>query len=559
MNEYASVCILSYQRPNFVQEAIRTARQHANFPLEIIVHDDGSDFDVQQKLLVMMASGEISKLICNPPGQNQGVGEAVRAAFGAATGDWLVKADQDLLFKESWLRRAVGILENDINVAHASRERIGMVGLFHYDHEPCISSRMKSYQGPGFQLHRDFISSAFVVKRDIWDELGGLWPTHSDAFAEDVEWKGRLLHTGYALALPDENLAVNRGFGVGPSTVVPRQKGVKPDGSPDYEVATIHHAPVIFMPASHEEKVDAPTQSETPTPVQASEPAAQLRSSSPFNCGVVITTCTGREKNLRGVLDSLDAQTLKPPWVVIVYDGCPIMAVGDHSYPIRHVVMPKHQPGMVQPRNVGVEQLQQVYPEANFVWFVDSDVVMEPGAFKEYADSHAEHHEDAIMIGPYDWMAPNGAGIGTADGRWAMFHQYGREHVHRGQGSINVALGCFGGNIVYPIADFNRIGGFWNELYHGRCEDGELGLRAIAEGCGMALVAKARGYHQWHTVDMAGALKKNERDVPMLNARHPWVQNEGYVVTEGDGRRFEWDCPKCKARMNCQLIWGHTC
>lgn len=48
----------------------------------------------------------------------------------------------------------------------------------------------------------------------------------------------------------------------------------------------------------------------------------------------------------------------------------------------------------------------------------------------------------------------------------------------------------------------------------------------------------------------------NARDVPMLNARHPWVEGEDLFVVEEDGKRFNSRC-SCGWEGNTALIWQH--
>lgn len=236
IGDLASICFLSYNRPVFLAEAIETARENAGYPCEIIVNDDGStDGDCYHLLNTLVGSRQVSKVIFNPAGNNQGVGESIRVAFGAASGDVLVKADQDLIFNPGWLRRAVDILFNVIDVDGEPR-RIGMLGLFHY--QDVADERFRTVrQHDGWQEVTDFVGSAFLIARDVYDRYGPI-PTHSEAFAEDVELKLRLVDAGLMLALPDEDLCVNRGFGVGPSTVA---LGPGPG-----QVQAIHRSSIIY-------------------------------------------------------------------------------------------------------------------------------------------------------------------------------------------------------------------------------------------------------------------------------------------------------------------------
>jgi hypothetical protein len=151
------------------------------------------------------------------------------------------------------------------------------------------------------------------------------------------------------------------------------------------------------------------------------------------------------------------------------------------------------------------------------------------------------------------------------DPRWAAFDVAKNSDVH--VNNISIGLACFGGNLVWPIKDFIALGGFWNDLHMGRCEDGELGIRACAAQIPMSLVKQARAYHIWHKgnnekTGMPSAthekLRANERDVPMINERHPFVQDRGLVVADEDGKRFDQRCPDCGELVNTGEYWGHS-
>jgi glycosyltransferase involved in cell wall biosynthesis len=228
---HCSLCFLSYNRPDALERAVRSAIKNAGYPIEVVVHDDGSDVETRRRVLALQDThGLVSTVILQPQGHNEGVGRAFNRCVGATSGEYVVKLDQDLTFEPDWLVNAITILE--------SNPRIGAVGLFKYGHFPCRWQDMELSSGVAheikYHLVRDFVSSALVTTRDLLDVMGP-WEEHSDAFAEDVVWKRRIQDFGFTLALPDVDLATNHGFGVGPSTVVPAEG----------QVTKIKHGPIV--------------------------------------------------------------------------------------------------------------------------------------------------------------------------------------------------------------------------------------------------------------------------------------------------------------------------
>jgi glycosyltransferase involved in cell wall biosynthesis len=171
---YASCCVLSYRRAHFLGRCIDTLIGGASAPLELIVHDDGSgDEDVMELLAERQRLGEISTLITNAPGHNQGQGVAINRMFAVATGDPIIKIDHDLIFQPGWLA--------EVNRLMKAAPQIGL--------------------------------------------LSG----HSAAFAEDHIFQRKVTDSGrWVCGTPTTDLMTNQGYGLGPSTVVTPNGTVAP-------------------------------------------------------------------------------------------------------------------------------------------------------------------------------------------------------------------------------------------------------------------------------------------------------------------------------------------
>jgi glycosyltransferase involved in cell wall biosynthesis len=228
---HISLCVLSYNRLEFLQQTINSAIAGAHEPMEIIVHDDGSDDPrIQDSIVQMLRSGHISHAILNPPGYQEGQGTALNRMFHMATGDLIIKADHDLVYHDGWLAKVRDIMVD---------ERVGLLGLFKYWHEP-VDWRKTGLPGlscefPTHTYHTHICGSVMVIPREVWETLGP-FEEHSDAFAEDAEMQRWVYESDrWDCALPDEDLVVNRGFGIGPSTVV--EEGMV--------VHRIHHGPLL--------------------------------------------------------------------------------------------------------------------------------------------------------------------------------------------------------------------------------------------------------------------------------------------------------------------------
>lgn len=294
-----------------------------------------------------------------------------------------------------------------------------------------------------------------------------------------------------------------------------------------------------------------------------------------YKSAVIIPTMESRLENLVETIKYLSKQTKEIEVVTIVCDGFNSGLVinalidSDNHNPatmngikkIKVLEAPKHVAGSgtLQPKNYGAAWVDRAMPEVTHYWFLDSDVITTPTTNAAYANAAAlDEDEPRILIGRYEWLPAGKREIVhelSNDPRNAMFRDYGPEYTSVGE--INFALANFGGNIVYPAEAFRRVGGFWDDLSAGRVEDGEMGLRCASMGIPMTVVPQARGFHLDHPVNHQHKLEVNKKEVPMINARHPWVEDEGLIVVEEDGKRFDWINPDTGEQVNTLEIWNH--
>jgi len=289
---------------------------------------------------------------------------------------------------------------------------------------------------------------------------------------------------------------------------------------------------------------------------------------------VVIPCGENRLENLVECVRHLSNQTRQIDNLVIVCDGFAshkaidslIIAnlwLSNHNESsvnkIKIIESPKHVggSGTLQPKNYGAAFVTNNYPDIDYLWFVDSDIIVEETTLESYQAAN-QLDENRILIGPYEWLPSGVRKLSPEiknDPRWGMFEEYGSSYTSVGE--IHYALANFGGNIMYPVKEFTRVGGFWDELSAGRAEDGEMGLRCASMGIPMAVVPDARGYHLDHPVNHQWKIDTNAVEVPMINERHPWVQDEGIIVVDKDGKRFDWVNPETGKSVNTLEIWNY--
>ncbi len=237
--DFSSLCVLSYERPEYLRDTLNSIEKKTLTPYELIIHDDGSNDPITREItrgMEMDRSLDIpgSTVILNKPGWNQGQGVALNRMFHMAQGDPIIKLDSDLNFHRGWLAEVTRLMNE--------HPEIGLLGLLHYYHDPVDSKKTVIRRDDDFSIHTHILGSAFAVRRECWEELGP-FSQHSEAFAEDWEFQNKVTESErWVCALPKASLVENVGMGIGKSVLVQK----------DGEVHPIHKFPYLIANSAQE-------------------------------------------------------------------------------------------------------------------------------------------------------------------------------------------------------------------------------------------------------------------------------------------------------------------
>ena len=200
---HASLCVLTFNRPDVTRRSLRTLSANTRAPYELIILDDGSNDTTQAYLGTLIRQHAVSTVLFNTD-RNLGIGIAVNRGFQIARGDYLFKLDADLMYEPGWLTESMRLLQQ--------HKKIGCLGLFKYWHKPRIFSENIIETYLDYYEVVDFVGSAIGMRREVYDQFGP-WFETSHTFGEDKQFKMAVQAAGFHLALPKNDLAQNVGFG----------------------------------------------------------------------------------------------------------------------------------------------------------------------------------------------------------------------------------------------------------------------------------------------------------------------------------------------------------
>lgn len=235
----------------------------------------------------------------------------------------------------------------------------------------------------------------------------------------------------------------------------------------------------------------------------------------------VIIPTRNRKENLRHTLHALTEQSLNREYyeVIISDDNSE-----DNTFELYNEYRPQfalkyvnnntkpHSWNASVPRNLGA-QVANLTTQAYV--FLDSDVLLPPDALDNYRKNF-EENKDRVIIGPYDFMQPNGNDVMQRDVR---FDKFQNTEPHEVFDTIHDGLACFGGNLLIPRNIFWSVGGYSEDTHIG-LEDGEMGIKLWKKSTKFSYDKALYGKHQWHETPSDRFPPNMAEHIDKLNKKH---------------------------------------
>lgn len=120
-----SVIIPAYNESNTIKQVLTSvldAELPADYDREVVVVNDGSEDDTEEKILSFMKTQPHGRFIYLPQEKNKGKGAALHVGIEAANGDYIVIQDADLEYNpDDYARLLEPVIQNQADVVYGSR------------------------------------------------------------------------------------------------------------------------------------------------------------------------------------------------------------------------------------------------------------------------------------------------------------------------------------------------------------------------------------------------------------------------------------------------------
>ncbi|NIH85140.1 glycosyltransferase [Amycolatopsis granulosa] len=209
-----TIVIPVHGRWSYTRRCLRSIEDSgARVPFEVVVVDDASPDDSAAQL----AACPGVRLVRTP--ENTGFGGAVNLGAAHARGELLVLLNNDTEVRPGWLDALTGVVRGDESVGLAGAKLVypdGRLqecgGIVFADGSAANYGHGDDPDDPRYQGVRDVdycSGAAILVRRDLWERLGGFDERYSPAYYEDTDLAFAVRDAGYRVVVVPDAVVVH--------------------------------------------------------------------------------------------------------------------------------------------------------------------------------------------------------------------------------------------------------------------------------------------------------------------------------------------------------------
>ncbi|GEM_PF-5083368 len=205
-----SIIILTFNAFTVTRQCVQSIRENTRHPHEIIFVDNASTDETLPYLKKLVHENENYHLVENET--NRGFAAGNNQGMAMARGDYYLLLNNDVLVSEGWLERLVACGEADAS--------IGLVGpLTNWisgwqrvmdvpysdpaDFSP-YAARIAEKQAGRYTPRRRIAGFAMLIKRNLYEQIGGLDERFGSGNYEDDDYCLRAAEAGYAIMVAED-------------------------------------------------------------------------------------------------------------------------------------------------------------------------------------------------------------------------------------------------------------------------------------------------------------------------------------------------------------------
>jgi glycosyltransferase involved in cell wall biosynthesis len=203
-DQFISILVLSYFRPEMTLELLRSIHSHADFPFEIILHDDHSDNPVQDRIYNEMKE-LCSTIIFGQGNVNMGFASSANRGTALCNSKYVLLLNNDCLMVNPCFQLVKQILDVPYVASVGPREVVQQQPGSLHGSRAIVSANNQAFTLSNLPNG----AGVFAFKKDAWFDLGGFPQVYNNggdiAFIFSLLRKG-WFHAGFPIS-PEGNPA----------------------------------------------------------------------------------------------------------------------------------------------------------------------------------------------------------------------------------------------------------------------------------------------------------------------------------------------------------------
>jgi GT2 family glycosyltransferase len=204
-----SIVMLTYNALDYTKECIESIRHHTSYPHELVLIDNASSDGTIEYLEQAVADNPHYRLITNQT--NRGFAAGNNQGVAAARGDYVLLLNNDVLVSSGWLDDLVTALERDPQIGmvgpltnHISGRQV--IANIPYDDTAgfhTFAGQVRDANRGKLTPRRRIAGFALLIRKALFDELGGLEEMFGSGNYEDDDLCLRVRERGYAIMVDE--------------------------------------------------------------------------------------------------------------------------------------------------------------------------------------------------------------------------------------------------------------------------------------------------------------------------------------------------------------------
>jgi len=168
INNLISVNICTYNRADFIEEAIKSALEQTYTNIEIIVTDDASTDNTKE--IVESFNNPKIKYFKNET--NLGISKNRDVALSKSSGEYIAVLDSDDFWRDkSKLEKQIAFLENNKNYAVIGTQTMAVTETGKFYRKICNKTSNKKIKN-NLLLKNQFVNSSTLIRHSVINEVG---------------------------------------------------------------------------------------------------------------------------------------------------------------------------------------------------------------------------------------------------------------------------------------------------------------------------------------------------------------------------------------------------